>query len=37
MTTSAWIMLIATWGVVIFFTARFFLMVLRSPRSGPPL
>lgn len=33
MTRNAWIMLIATWGVVIFFTVRFFLKVLRTPPS----
>jgi hypothetical protein len=31
MTGSAWLMLGVTWGVVIFFTAKFFLMVLRTP------
>jgi hypothetical protein len=31
MTRSAWIMLIATWSVVIFFTAKFFLAVVRTP------
>ena len=31
MTRNAWLMLIGTWGVVIFFTARFFLKVLRTP------
>jgi hypothetical protein len=31
MTRSAWIMLIATWSVVIFFTAKFFLSVVRTP------
>jgi hypothetical protein len=29
-TLSAWIMLAATWSVVIFFTLRFFLRVLAS-------
>jgi hypothetical protein len=31
MTTSAWIMLVATWSVVAFFTVKFFLGVLRTP------
>ena len=31
MTGSAWLMLGVTWSVVIFFTARFFLKVLRTP------
>lgn len=31
MTGSAWLMLGVTWGVVIFFTVRFFLKVLRTP------
>jgi hypothetical protein len=31
MTTNAWLMLIVTWGVVIFFTTRFFLKVLKTP------
>lgn len=31
MTRSAWLMLGITWSVVIFFTARFFLKVLRTP------
>lgn len=30
MTISAWIMMLITWGVITFFTARFFLMVLRK-------
>ena len=35
MTRSAWLMLIVTWGVVIFFTARFFIKVVRTPpRDG---
>jgi hypothetical protein len=32
MTTGAWLMLIATWSVVVFFTARFFWRVLTLPR-----
>ncbi len=31
MTLPAWLMLIGTWAVIIYFTARFFLMVLRTP------
>ncbi len=31
MTLSAWLMLTATWAVVIFFTTRFFVAVLRTP------
>ena len=31
MTTPAWIMLVATWSVVAFFTVRFVLGVLRTP------
>ena len=33
MTTQAWLMLAATWAVIIFFTGRFFLKVLRTPIS----
>jgi hypothetical protein len=33
MTRAAWIMLIATWAVIGFFTIRFFLMVLRAPKK----
>ncbi len=32
MTLWAWLMLAATWAVVIFFTARFFAAVLRTPQ-----
>ena len=31
MTAAAWLMLMATWAVVSFFTVRFFLAVLRTP------
>lgn len=31
MSGSAWLMLGITWSVVIFFTAKFFLKVLRTP------
>jgi len=35
MTGSAWLMMITTWSVIIFFTARFFWMILRTPpRDG---
>lgn len=33
MTLSAWVMLGVTWSVVVFFTARFFWMVLRKPQG----
>lgn len=33
MTTSAWLMLGGTWAVVLYFTTRFFLKVLRTPPS----
>ena len=31
MTAAAWLMLVATWSVVIFFTLRFFWRVLTVP------
>ena len=31
MTTGAWVMLIATWSIVIYFTVKFFWMVRRKP------
>ncbi len=35
MTGTAWAMLAATWAVVVYFTVRFFLRVLRTPpRNG---
>jgi|WetSurMetagenome_2_1015567.scaffolds.fasta_scaffold102863_2 hypothetical protein len=35
MTKSAWVMLVAVWSIVIYFTVKFFWMVLRSsPPSG---
>jgi len=30
MTRAAWIMLAATWAVIVYFTIRFFLMVMRK-------
>ena len=30
MTRAAWIMMAATWAVIVYFTIRFFLMVLRK-------
>jgi hypothetical protein len=30
MTRAAWIMLVATWAVIVYFTIRFFLMVLKK-------
>jgi hypothetical protein len=32
MTIAAWIMLALTWGVIIFFTVKFFWMVVTSRR-----
>ncbi|HKI95313.1 MAG TPA: hypothetical protein VJ992_08485 [Gemmatimonadales bacterium] len=34
MSREAWIMLICTWSVIIFFTARFFILVLKTPQRG---
>jgi hypothetical protein len=31
MTTSAWIMLAVTWSAILFFTGKFFWMVLETP------
>jgi len=31
MTAAAWTMLIVTWGVILFFTGKFFFMVLTTP------
>ena len=31
MTGQAWLMLAVTWAVIIFFTGKFFLKVLRTP------
>ena len=31
MTTGAWVMLGVTWGVILFFTGKFFWMVLQTP------
>lgn len=31
MTTAAWIMMLLTWGVIIFFTFKFFWKVLTIP------
>jgi hypothetical protein len=30
MTRAAWIMLVATWAVIVYFSVRFFLMVLKK-------
>jgi hypothetical protein len=30
MTRAAWIMMAATWAVIVYFTIRFFLMVLKK-------
>jgi hypothetical protein len=32
MTTAAWTMLAVTWTIVVYFTARFFWLVLTSPQ-----
>lgn len=34
MTSSAWLMLTITWGVIVYFTARFFLKVLTTPQRS---
>lgn len=34
MTAEAWVTLILTWAVITYFTARFFLKVLRTPPRG---
>lgn len=34
MTGSAWIMLVVTWSVIVFFAGRFFFKVLRTPSRG---
>jgi hypothetical protein len=36
MTTTAWVMLAVTWGVIAFFAVRFFLKVLRTPPREAP-
>ncbi len=33
MTSAAWIMLIITWTIIIYFTAKFFLRVLKTPHA----
>lgn len=33
MTTAAWTMLGITWGVILFFTGKFFWKVLRTPHA----
>jgi len=35
MTRAAWIMMLITWAVIIYFTARFFLMVLTKSDEPP--
>ena len=32
MTQGAWVMLVLTWAIVVFFTLRFFWLVLTSPQ-----
>lgn len=34
MTASAWWMLILTWTVIIFFTGKFFIKVVKNPGKG---
>ena len=34
MTTAAWITMLITWSVIIYFTVKFFVMVLRKSGSG---
>ncbi len=36
MTPAAWTMLVVTWSVILFFTVRFFLKVLRNPTPPEP-
>jgi hypothetical protein len=31
MTGAAWTMMIVTWGIIAFFTGKFFWMVLKTP------
>ena len=31
LTAAAWVMMLLTWSVILFFTVKFFLMVLRTP------
>jgi len=31
MTAAGWIMMLITWAVIIFFTVKFFWMVLKTP------
>lgn len=33
MSSGAWIMMLSTWAIVIVFTTRFFLKILRTPPS----
>lgn len=36
MTTAAWTMLLITWGVIFFFTGKFFWKVLVTPTRSEP-
>lgn len=36
MTGAAWTMLVLTWSVILFFTIRFFVKVLRNPTPPEP-
>jgi hypothetical protein len=33
MTAAAWTMLLVTWAIIVFFTGKFFWMVLQTPVS----
>ncbi|MCE5210877.1 MAG: hypothetical protein LLG40_04940 [Deltaproteobacteria bacterium] len=33
MTPAAWIMLIITWSIIVYFTAKFFWKVLKTPHA----
>ena len=33
MTGAAWAMMLVTWAVIIFFTAKFFIKVVRTPAA----
>jgi len=34
MTPAAWIMLIITWSIIVYFTAKFFWKVLKTPQRS---
>ena len=35
MTWSAWAMLAGTWSVIVYFTVRFFIKVVKAPPGNP--